>query len=620
MCGIFGARGQIAAAHEALRHAAARQTRRGPDGFGEWASPDHDVYLAHNRLAIIDLTDASSQPFHTRAGVLVYNGEIYNYVELKKELVAEGAAFVTDGDTEVLATVIERWGFAGLSRVRGMFAFAYYEHATKTLTLARDRFGIKPLFVASRGGGVLFASEIEALRDAFGFGEHDEEARAIYHLLNYLPAPFTFYRDIVKVPPGHLVHVKDSGYTLEEWYRLEPRVHGDLTALLQRSVAEHMRCDVEYGVFLSGGLDSNIVASLASDVAPGKIRTFSIGFTRFPAFDETAAIGIAAAHLGSQHHQFDIDARDFEAAARECLGKLARGEPFADASFVPTWLVSGRTRAESKVALSGDGADEVFGGYRKYRGIRAASLMRMVPENARKHMLALAARLPEARDSRALELARRFKKFLQGAGKEQHLRQLAWLYTFFPDEVDSFLPGRGSGAEQRLGRKLEELARKNGKDDEINAALRADTMIFLAADMLHKVDLASMDHSLEVRVPFLDHEVVETAFALPGDRKVSLRAGKLELRRRFGDRLPRALLSLPKRGFESPLSSLFRSSFAGELGRSAKPLIEAGIPRDYIETLEREHASSRSDHSIRMWNLLVLSHWLSGGTAARRAA
>jgi asparagine synthase (glutamine-hydrolysing) len=614
MCGIFGARGKLAGDTRLLAAAAARQNKRGPDGFGDWSSPERDTYLAHNRLAIIDLTDASAQPFHTAAGVLAYNGEIYNYIELREELIAAGARFVTDGDTEVLAAVIETWGFSGLSRVRGMFAFAYYSRRTRALTVVRDRFGIKPLFVAERDGTVFFASEIESLSRPFGFDTLDEDARAVYHLLNYLPAPFTFYRGIIKVPPGHLVHITNDGYQLEQWYRLEARVHGDIGELLQRSVREHMRCDVDYGVFLSGGLDSNIIAALASDVAPGRISTFSIGFSEFPAFDETKWTALAAQKLGSEHHQFDIDARAFEEAARSCLDKIACGEPFADASFIPTWLVSARTRASSsKVALSGDGADEVFGGYRKYRGIRAATTMRLVPPDVRKFMLDLSSRLPEARDSRALELVRRFRKFLLGAGKEQHLRQLAWLYTFFPAEVDRFMPGRGSAAERRLADGLRALPSDH---DEINDALYADTTIFLAADMLHKVDLASMDHSLEVRVPFLDHEVVETAFAQPGASKVGYLSGKLELRRRFGHRLPPELLKLPKRGFESPLSSLFRASFAHKLERESAKLVELGIPGDYIAKLEREHASSRADHSIRMWNLLVLGHWLSAGGAS----
>ncbi|HEX4336081.1 MAG TPA: asparagine synthase (glutamine-hydrolyzing) [Polyangiaceae bacterium] len=610
MCGIFGARGPLANDPEALRRAAGVQRHRGPDGFGEFLDDARTTYLAHNRLSIIDLTVASSQPFSTAEGVLAFNGEIYNYVELREELACEGAVFTTTGDTEVLATLLARWGVEGLARVRGMFAFAYFDRKSRSLVLVRDRFGIKPLFVAAHAGSVLFASEIETLRATGQFSETDDEARAIYHLLGYLPAPFSFYKGIVRVPPGHLVRVAEDGtYSMERWYRLEARVHGDLTELLRRSVAEHMRCDVDYGVFLSGGLDSNIVAALATEQSPGRIKTFSIGFRSFPAFDETKGAMMAARYLGSEHHQFDIDERELGAAAEDCLVKLARGEPFADPSFIPTWLVSNRARTGSKVSLSGDGADEIFGGYRKHRGIRPAAWMRNAPPGIRESMKRLAVRLPEARDNRLLELSRRFKKFVQGAGQEQNLRQLAWLYAFFPADVDRFMPGRGRAAEARLLGELAKVPALAGARDEVNDVLYADTCVFLAADMLHKVDLASMDHGLEVRVPFLDHEVVETAFALPGKAKVGLVKGKLELRRRFGSRIAPKLLKLPKRGFESPLSALFRGSFRGRLSRESESWTALGIERSYIAELEREHESSAADHSWRMWNLLVLARW-----------
>ena len=313
MCGIFGAHGVLPNEHDRLRSLAKRQAHRGPDAFGEWYHEPSRLYFAHNRLSIIDLSNASAQPFHTDAGVLLSNGEIYNYIELRAELARQGVSFRTTGDTEVLAAVLATWGLEGLHRVRGMFAFAYWSWADRKLVLCRDRFGIKPLFVAEHGGATYFSSEIEPLRDAGHWCEPDEEARAIYHLLNYLPAPFTFYRKILKVPPGHLVRVDEGGYALERWYRLEPRAHGDLTELMRRSVREHLRCDVDYGVFLSGGLDSNIVAALASDVAPGRLRTFSIGFPAFPAFDESKWAKLGAAHLGAEHHQFDVDAAELGA-------------------------------------------------------------------------------------------------------------------------------------------------------------------------------------------------------------------------------------------------------------------------------------------------------------------
>src|SRR5260221_9539814 len=342
MCGIFGALGpqafadQIAAAAEGVAH-------RGPDGRGGWTDTQAGLYLAHFRLAIIDPTSASNQPFETDRATLIFNGEIYNYKELRDELRNLGIAFQTQGDTEVLIRALEVWGSAGLNRVRGMFAFAYWDKRNRELLLVRDRFGIKPLYVMTANETTVFASEIEALRRV-GWSKANLDARSLYHALNYLPAPYTFYDNIRKLLPGELLRVSSTGTKAELWYRLSPREHGRVEDLLRRSVAEHTRCDVEYGVFLSGGLDSAIIASLVGHYTQAPPSTYSIGFSSFPAFDEGVRAANTARSLGCKHFAHDVLPAELEESMEHCLTKTARGEPFADGSFVPTWLVSRAAR------------------------------------------------------------------------------------------------------------------------------------------------------------------------------------------------------------------------------------------------------------------------------------
>lgn len=606
MCGIFGVFGSRAFGSE-LAAATARLAHRGPDGQGEWVDAPAGVYLAHFRLAIIDLTSASRQPFETERGILVFNGEIYNFKEIRAELEQRGCRFATTGDTEVLVRALEEWGTEGLHKLRGMFAFAFWDKHRRELLLVRDRFGIKPLFVLSDGPTLAFASEIEALR-RLGWSRPRADVRALYHILNYLPAPYTFYDNIRKVLPGELLRVSSSGISSEIWYRLSPRNHGPIEELLRRSVREHTRCDVDYGVFLSGGLDSAIVAALTREYTGGAPRSFSIGFSSFPAFDEGRQAAASAAALGCLHRSHDVSPDEFEAAMEASLAKLSRGEPFADASFVPTWLVSRAARAGIKVAMSGDGADEVFGGYRKYNAMRPAGIYRAFPRSLRRTLEAIAGKLPEARDRKLLELFRRIRKFVEGAARDEAGRQLAWLYVFFPGE----LPRLGvsdiktlKDTQSMLAARFEEM----GELDELNRALYVDATIFLPADMLHKVDLASMDHALEVRVPFLDHELVETAFTLSGRSKIGIRTGKKTLRREFGRIVPAVALDAPKRGFESPMSSFFRRSWRDVVSSHSRILADLGVDCSYVRRLEQEHLENKADNSIRLWNLLVLANW-----------
>jgi asparagine synthase (glutamine-hydrolysing) len=604
ICGIALARGEVDRTRlETMRDTLAH---RGPDSAGTVV--DGRVGLAARRLSIIDL-ETGDQPLANEDGTVhvVQNGELYNYRELRRELEAAGHAFRTRGDTEVIAHAYEQWGDGFAARLRGMFALAVWDGRRERLVLARDRFGIKPLVYRARGGGVEFASDLRALPR----GEVDLDAVEAFLAFNSIPAPLTIFRDARKLPAGHLLVWEGGEPRLERYARPAPAPAGELReepadALaaelrerLRDSVRAHLVADVPVGVFLSGGVDSSLLAALAAEAADGPLRTFSIGFAE-ASFDERADARRVAERYGTRHRELVL-----RPDAAQLLPALARAfdEPFADSSALPTYLVSQLAAEDVKVALSGEGGDELFGGYYTY----AADLLALRTAPLARLARPLVERLPVS--TRRASLDYRAKRYVRAAHLPPLERHHGWKEIFSAD-ARAGLTGRRHGWDP-VDVLRERFAETEGAP--LLARLQdVDERVYLVDDLLVKTDRASMAHSLEARVPFLDPVVADLAHALPTRHKVRGLGKKVLLRRAAAPLLPREIVHGRKRGFSIPAAAWLR----GEL---------EGFARDVLspETLRRQgyldpaavgrvlddHVAGRRDNSRGLWGLLALTLW-----------
>lgn len=622
MCGIVGqidGAGLDAAAPARLDAALERLRPRGPDGHGRWN--DERCLLGHARLAIIDLSPGGAQPMARDGLVVTFNGEIYNYAALRAELEALGWTFRSRSDTEVLLVGWRQWGAALLPRLHGMFAFALWDAATGQAVLVRDRLGKKPLCWRADGRRLTFSSDLKALRRLSPGGETiDPQAVRLLFALRYIPEPWTILSQVRKLPPGHLLRFDavNGGATVERWWDgPRPRrpvftdpaeAASELRATFDAAVGERLVADVPVGAFLSGGIDSACV--VASMVAQGHaVRSFTVGFPDGGAYyEERPAARRVAEYLGLDHTEVAIDG----ATARAAIDAVLEGcdEPFADSSALPQFLLARETRRHVTVALSGDGADEVFGGYRKYRGEIYADAYGRLPGWLRDGVVApLLNSLPERKDNRLLELVRRARRFAAHAAKSPVQRQAGWMRLLDEAELDGLLGPGGPTVEALVAAARAEQC----GDDPINAMLFADIRLGLGGDMLAKVDRMTMAASLEVRCPFLDHRVVECAAAMPGAFKLSGRAGKIVLRQAFGERLPEDVFTLPKKGFEMPIARWLTDDLA-DLARwavdpaalAAEGWLNPQVPGRWLEDLR----DGRRDTAWHLWTLIAFRRWL----------
>ena len=608
MCGIaglwYGASPAGDAASWTLAGMIDRLVHRGPDDHGVWTDADAGVLLGHRRLSIIDLSPLGHQPMVSRDGqlVVVFNGEIYNFQELRRDLEARGSQFVSKSDTEVLLLGYREWGAQVVDRLVGMFSFAIWDGTKRELFLARDRAGEKPLYYAMAPWGFAFASELTALANLPGLAtELDPEAIALYLHYQYVPAPHSIYKGIRKLPPGHAMRVSKGQITSWRYwdpvaFAQQPRLDiteeeavAELTRLLTTAVRGQMIADVPLGAFLSGGIDSTAIVSLMVEAAPSAVRTFTIGFD-VPQWDESAHATAVARHLGTEHVVEYLTERD----ALELIPRLPTmyGEPFADSSALPTHLLSVIARKHVTVSLSGDGGDEAFGGYRQYDYIdRILSASRAAGPFA-----GLAGRLL----SRAPGRVGRGARLLALPPEEVH-RQLIRVFLRANDAPNLAGPIPPLPEFRRAWASLpHESPRRR--------AMVADLLTYLPEAILVKVDRAAMATSLETRAPILDHRVLEFALRLPS----ALVQHKRVLRQLVYSRVPRALVDRPKQGFGVPLSRWFR----GEL---REPLLDILTPaqlqsvglRDYavVRRLLDEHMAGTADNSSGLWALLVLALW-----------
>jgi asparagine synthase (glutamine-hydrolysing) len=624
MCGVTGffrrAGGLAPGTREQLATMTSSLVHRGPDASGAWLDPDTGIALGHRRLSILELSDAGSQPMTSHSGryVLVINGEIYNHLEIREALARDGGepAWRGHSDTETLLAAFDRWGaVAGFCRSVGMFALALWDRQEQVLTLARDRLGEKPLYYGEQGEFLLFGSELKALRAHPAFrADVDREQVAIYLHRGYVPAPKSIYRGICKLPPGCLVQFGRgqtrgpppepraywslgevaSGGLQQPFDGSDAQALDRLDAVLSRAVASQSVADVPLGAFLSGGIDSSTVVALMQAQSSRPVRTFAIGFQE-DAFNEAPHARAVAAHLRTEHTELIVTPRE----AMDVIPRLPRlyDEPFGDSSSIPTFLVAELARRHVTVSLSGDGGDELFGGYTRYgRGRRLWRALRHVPGFLRP-MLAPA-----------------FGAHLARFVKSSSARDL-----YDAVMLDPAAGGIVLGCDGRLPAASVALNDEFAGRDFYQAMMLADGTTYLPDDILVKVDRASMGVSLESRVPMLDHRVVEFAWQLPLHMKLRNGEGKWLLKQLLGRYVPAALHDRPKQGFGMPVGDWIR----GEMRDWAESLIgEERLRREGFFDMRRvrahwlRHLERKTRSGEGIWRLLMFQAWLAETGAA----
>jgi asparagine synthase (glutamine-hydrolysing) len=596
---------------------------RGPDSRGVFN--EERVGLGHRRLSIIDTTSVGKQPMfdESRRYVIVFNGEIFNYKELRKELENSGVTFFSHSDTEVLLKLYIKEGAECLNKLNGFFAFAIYDKETRNLIVARDRYGIKPLLFYKDEDKLIFASEMKSLL-AYGIPRDVDYTSVFQYLqLNYIPGPASVFKNVFKLTPGHYLEVKGKEVIEKKYYDLPGRderiklnyeeQQKKLVELLDDSIKRRMIADVPLGAFLSGGIDSSVVVALASRYIE-KLNTFSIGYRDEPFFDETKYANLVAKKYNTNHTVFSLTNNDLLDNLQHVLDYM--DEPFGDSSALPVFILSKETRKHVTVALSGDGADELFGGYNKYLGeykLRQGGLA----ANAVRSLLPLWKGLPKSRSGYVSNKIRQFERFAEGM--EMSPRERYWKWCGFTQEKDAMnllkLDNRVKVFRDTYNNRKDEITKYVlNEEGTLNDVLRADVKLVLTNDMLVKVDLMSMANSLEVRVPFLDYRVVDFAFSLDESSKVNNSMKKRIVQDAFRHLLPTELYNRPKHGFEVPLLKWFR--------KELRPMIEENLLQDgfveeqgvfdidEIRKLKKQLFSNNpGDVHARIWGLIVFQNW-----------
>lgn len=625
MCGIFGfiQAGQldesaIPTAYEMARAIA----HRGPDDAGVWLDREAGIALGHRRLAVVDLSPTGHQPMCSESGryVLTFNGEIYNFGVLRAELEEASAAPLWRGtsDTEVLLACIEQWGVrTALERINGMFAFAVWDRERRILTLARDRMGEKPLFYGPAGGAFLFGSELKALRKHPDFhADLDLDSVADMLRLDYIPAPFTVWRGIAKLPAGHFVEVGADGKTRGPpsayWSLRECAVNGnshpvcdesdlasDLESLIVDSIRMRMVADVPIGAFLSSGIDSSLIVALMQEQSSRPIQTFTIGFDE-PGFDEAPEAHAIATYLGTDHTELYITPQESMAVVSQL--PIIWDEPFGDSSQIPTFLISHLTRQTVTVALSGDGGDELFAGYSRYRKIRREwRAISSVPAAARA-AIARTLRHDNRRAGIATAAGRAARMISCKSFEDLYRWRIARI-----DAAESLVLGTRTDRAASIFPPLPFL------QDPVEKMLYTDALIYLPEDILTKVDRASMAVSLEVRAPFLDHRIVEYAWRLPMSQRLSGPQSKVILRSIARRHLPSTVLDQPKMGFSFPVERWLRGplkSWAEDLLSEGRLFLEGILDVPAVRSLWDNFLAGKQRHDNVIWNLLMFQCWL----------
>jgi asparagine synthase (glutamine-hydrolysing) len=598
-----------------IHQATATLIHRGPDQQGVFSS--RLCSLGATRLKILDLA-AGDQPIISSDGdtVIAFNGEIYNHLELRPELEALGYRFKTHCDTETVLYAFLAWDTACFARLRGMFAVALWRKSTRRLLLARDRMGIKPLYIAKYGEDLLFGSELKAIL------VHPEVERRLsmegldcYLSLNYVPCPWTLVNGVEKLPPGSWCEWRDGQTRSECYWKLPeaaPRVRDlesareELDFLLQQSVREHLLSDVPLGVWLSGGLDSSTILHYAAATNHARLKTFSISFNG-RSFDETEHIRRVVSHYGTDHEQLDLNPQENLQGAIEQFAYYS-DEPSADAGALPVWFLSRMCKTHATVALSGEGADEIFAGYLTYRANQLARHARSIPAGALRLGLEGLQYWPVSDEKISLEY--KLKRFLEGCLLSPERAHIHWNGTFSEAAKAALLRRSLPGAMDKI---LAGLTGSLAQDQGLYPYLAFDQQYYLADDILVKSDRMSMAHAVEVRPPFLDHRIVEFASTLPDTLKMRGSRQKLLLKELMRDKLPQSILNRKKVGFDIPAHEWLRGSLRPLLLDTLKEGLSehADLFRtDTIENYLRLHLERRANLGYHLWGLMILFLWM----------
>jgi len=616
ICGEFYCQPPGKADPGKIRKMSSRLVHRGPDQDGFYLSPDQRLAFGHRRLKVIDLA-TGDQPMKNEDGsiIIVFNGEIYNFLELRSGLSAQGHQFRTRSDTEVILHLYEQEGVEGFSRLAGMFAFAIWDDKNKKLILARDPVGIKPLFYFLDSSRILFASELRALVSGIGkLPELSQEAIFNYLLLQYVPGPETIFTGVKKLEPGTYLMADSNGVRLGRFINLFPeaaekkesdqaRAIEEIRTLLAESVRSQLIADVPLGAFLSGGIDSSTIVSLMKQIKGEGVKTFSVDFSALGGAEEvneTFWSKFASEYFHTDHHQLRVSGED----AIQCLDQVIEhlDEPIADPACIPTYLISKLARSEVTVVLSGEGADELFGGYLRYRLERLTAFLGWFA-------FPPALRLLEKMISGLPDTGRVRKALRAMQEKSDVERHLLWASVFPPGQIQELLAGK-----EPFFEKLSEKFRAyfEGESGHLNQILRADFCAWLRDDLLVKVDRMSMAHSLEARVPYLDHRLAQAVFGLPGAWKIGFFTGKKIFKKSVPGLIPDSIIARKKAGFTLPLGKWFREELSGLLQErlSESELKQSGLfDPGSVEKLVSQHLSGNEDHGLELYSILLLQLW-----------
>jgi asparagine synthase (glutamine-hydrolysing) len=626
MCGIAGIVSftengkkpldKIEASVKALRH-------RGPDNFHVLKLPN--ACLGHARLSIIDTSAASDQPFSDVTGryKIVFNGEIFNYRELRKQLEQHGIRFSTSGDVEVLLESYKLYGPNCLEKLRGFFAFAIYDTKEDKLFVARDRFGVKPFYYYFSPDNFIFSSEVNAISATEAELKPDYDSLFLYFQLNYIPGNRSVFSNVKKLAPGCYAEVFKSKIKIEKYFDIKKETAAiqnstqsseqKLQDLLEESVKDRLVSDVPVGCFLSGGIDSTIIAGIAARLNPS-LQTFCLGFTGNKWFDESPFAETAAEAFKTDHHTFMLSNDDLFAELYNFLDAI--DEPFADSSALNVYILSKKTKPFVKTVLSGDGADEIFGGYNKHRAewlIRNSTKHRMIAGTGAMFGFLF----PKSRNSGFANSVRQLEKFSDSM--KLPLMERYWKMATITDATRAQKyfsnPHDFSQADETKKLVLQYL----DSESDFNKILMTDVALVLEGDMLVKVDRMSMAHGLEVRNPFLDHRVVTWGLSVPAAEKVNSKEGKLILKKTFSDIIPAELLVRKKHGFEVPLHKWMQGELKNDIENAYlnKDFIEQQGLFNYEEIAKlktRLFSESPGDAAARAWAFIVFNHWYRKNT------
>lgn len=619
MCGIYGFISKNTT-EQSLVQATDTLNLRGPDSGGYYfKSP---LGLGHRRLSIIDLSTGNQPMFSEDKNlILVFNGEIYNFLALKKELQSLSYTFNTSSDTEVILKAYQEWGLKGcLNRLEGMFAFSLWDENIKKLFVVRDRFGEKPLYYTKNEQGFFFASELKALYEHYSKDKLSKMGLNLFFSLSYIPAPYTIYEDVLKLEPGNYLEITQNGdFVIKQFYNLKRIVQENqnnqildyevakkqLRDLLFTSVEERMISDVPLGSFLSGGIDSSIVSAIMAKISPEPIKTFSIGFKE-KEYDESERAALVANHIGSEHTLHILGHEDLLAVVDETLAYF--DEPFGDSSAIPSMMVAKKAREKVTVVLTGDCADELFGGYDKYLGKHYAEKYASYPSFVRTIFEKGVQWIPH--NNYTNHTLRKVKKVIKAASLTPENRYLSLSSLGFQKTEKNDL--LNDTFQEDVSIEILKQFNSLGISDELTQTFYSDIHLVLEGDMLAKVDRACMINSLEARVPFLDSKIVDFSFKLPHEFKIQGTNKKRILKETFSDLLPEETMNFSKKGFGIPIRLWFQNELKTELlDLLNKELLQLQniFNLEYIQKLIDEHMSNQENHASKLWQLYVFQKW-----------